>query len=267
VADLNYERRGIQDGLPGRTLVLIHGIGSRWQMWEPVLERVSAERDVVALDLPGFGFSPALVHGETPDAAGLAEAVHAFLSGLGLDRPHVAGNSLGGWVSLELARRGAVRSVTALSPAGFASRTESLWSTNALRATRALARLIRPDAARLAGRSWFRRLAYWQMTTGAAHLTSHDVAESISSLADAEGFEATLRALHQQSFRLGEPLPMPVTIAWGERDRLLLPRQAARAAAEIPNATIRMLPGCGHIPTYDDPELVAQVLLEGSSAS
>lgn len=236
-------------------------------MWEPVLERLSAERDVVALDLPGFGFSPALPEGETPDAAGLAEAVHAFLSELGLDRPHVAGNSLGGWVSLELARRGVVRSVTALSPAGFASRAESLWSTNALRATRALARLIRPDAARLAGSGWFRRLAYWQMTSGAAYLTSHDVAESIRALADARGFEATLSALHHQSFRLAEPLPMPVTIAWGEHDRLLLPRQAARAAAEVPGARIRMLPGCGHIPTYDDPELVAQVLLDGSSGS
>lgn len=267
MTELNYERRGPADGSGASTLVLIHGIGSRWQMWEPVLERLAAERDVVAVDLPGFGFSPALPDGMIPDASGLADALSGFLAELELDRPHVAGNSLGGWVALELARRGAVRSVTVLSPAGFASRAESLWSTNSLRASRGLARLIRPDAARLARHGWFRRSAYWQMTAGGAHLTSHDVAESIRALADAPAFDATLRALHHQSFNLEGPLPVPVMIAWGERDRLLLPRQAARAAGQIPNATIRMLPGCGHIPTYDDPELVAQVLLEGSSRS
>jgi pimeloyl-ACP methyl ester carboxylesterase len=53
VASLNHYRGG-----EGEPLVLIHGIGSRWQMWEPVLEGLVAHRDVIALDLPGFGVSP-----------------------------------------------------------------------------------------------------------------------------------------------------------------------------------------------------------------
>jgi pimeloyl-ACP methyl ester carboxylesterase len=93
------------------------------------------------------------------------------------------------------------------------------------------------------------------------------VAESIQALREAPGFDRTLRATTERSFRLGHPLDVPVTIAWGEKDRLLWPRQARRAADEIPGARVVMLPGCGHIPTYDDPELVARVILEGSPES
>jgi pimeloyl-ACP methyl ester carboxylesterase len=90
-----------------------------------------------------------------------------------------------------------------------------------------------------------------------------DVAGSIRALADSAGFLRTLRATTDRSFRLGRPLGFPVTIAWGEKDRLLLPRQAQRAVAELPGARLVKLPGCGHIPTYDDPGLVARVILEG----
>ena len=72
----------------------------------------------IAVDLPGFGESPALLDA-TVTPADLAAAVHAHLAGLGLDRPHVAGNSLGGWVALELALAGHARSVTAIAPAGM----------------------------------------------------------------------------------------------------------------------------------------------------
>ena len=265
MAELNYERRGPAASPGPSTLVLIHGIGSRWQMWEPVLDRLAAECDVVALDLPGFGFSPPLPPGTESTPGALAEAVGAFLGGLGVSRPHLAGNSLGGWVALEMARRDQARSVTALSPAGFASRGEGVLSRASLRLSYGVARWIRADAARLSRHVWFRNMAYGQMVHRPSHVSSYDVAESIRALADSPGFTNTLAATTGARFRLGRPLEVPVTIAWGEHDRLLLPRQAQRAAAEIPNARIVPLPGCGHIPTYDDPELVARVVLEGRS--
>jgi pimeloyl-ACP methyl ester carboxylesterase len=61
-----------------------------------------------------------------------------------------------------------------------------------------------------------------------------------------------------------ERLDVPVTIAWGTRDRLLPPRQGARARARRPEARHVSLPGCGHVPFSDDPPLVTRVLLEGS---
>ena len=136
---LNHHRGG-----SGEHLVLIHGIGSQWQVWEPVLSRVEAERDVIALDLPGFGASPPPPPDTPAGVPSLTSLVAEFLQGkLGLERPHVAGNSLGGWIALELAKRGTVSSATALSPAGFQSRGEgryghaSLWIAN--RSARVLA--------------------------------------------------------------------------------------------------------------------------------
>jgi pimeloyl-ACP methyl ester carboxylesterase len=65
-------------------------------------------------------------------------------------------------------------------------------------------------------------------------------------------------------FSGGDQIAVPVTVSWGSKDRLLFPRQALRAAREIPSARIVGLLGCGHVPTYDDPEQVARVLLEAA---
>lgn len=267
--ELNFERRpghdGAVTGSARSTLVLIHGIGSRWQMWEPVLDRLAAEHDVIALDLPGFGDSPPAPPGTPAGSRGLAELVARFLARHGVERPHVVGNSLGGLVALQLGAAGRAASVTGLSPAGFANGPESRWATSWLLIDRWLARAIGGHADRLSARAWFRRLAYWQMVGSGAHLAPLDVAESIRALAGASDFERNLRAVSEERFALSEPMDVPVTIAWGERDRLLPPRQAARAAARVPGARIVRLANCGHIPTYDDPVLVAQVILEGTS--
>src|SRR3954452_3173717 len=100
---LAYVRRG-----GGPPLVLIHGVGSQWQMWEPVLDRLARERDTIALDLPGFGDSAPLP--AAPSLEALARAVSEFLAGLGIEPPHAAGNSLGGGVALEMGRHGHARS-------------------------------------------------------------------------------------------------------------------------------------------------------------
>src|SRR3954463_8834344 len=126
---LSHDRSG-----SGETVVMIHGVGSFWQAWKPVIAAIRGERDVIALDLPGFGGSPTLPIGVVPDARALAGAVADFLEGLGVERPVVGGNSLGGWVALELARRGRARAVVGVSPAGFASPLESKVARAELRA-------------------------------------------------------------------------------------------------------------------------------------
>jgi len=110
---LNFHRQG-----SGEPLVLLHGIGGEWQVWEPLLERLSQERDVIAVDIPGFGASSPLANGVTPTPQALAAAVGHFSDDLAIPTAHLAGNSLGGWIALELAKVGRGRSVTALSPAG-----------------------------------------------------------------------------------------------------------------------------------------------------
>src|ERR1044072_1362086 len=134
--EIAFERRG-----NGSPLVLLHGIGHRWQAWEPVLDSLAAAHDVIAVDLPGFGRSPLLADGRGYDMPSAVAACADIFDDLGLDRPHVAGNSLGGVLSLELASRGLVSSATALAPAGFWSARDRSWALWVLRTIRLTGRL------------------------------------------------------------------------------------------------------------------------------
>lgn len=258
--ELSHARRG-----GGEPLVLIHGIGSQWQMWEPVLDRLAKERDVIAVDLPGFGRSSPLA-GRSPTVAALTSALGRFVDGLGLERAHLAGNSLGGWVALRLAADGRARTVTALSPAGFWNARECAYLHASLTVARAMARALVPAAPALVGRAAGRTALFSQFVGRPWRIPPHAAVEALRNLAAAPGFPATLEAMVAERFTGGPPTAVPTTIAWGQRDRLLLPRQASRAARELPGARMLRLAGCGHVPTWDDPEQVAGVVLAGSSA-
>jgi pimeloyl-ACP methyl ester carboxylesterase len=256
---LNYHRAG-----SGPTLVLIHGIGHSWKGFSPVLDLLAAERDVIAIDLPGFGNSPPPPAGTPAGVHSLAQLVGEFLDEIGIERPHVAGNSLGGWVALELAKAGRAASATGLSPAGFHNRAEAVYQRRSLWAGVRLARLMAPWADRVMKPRAVRRLAAGQYV--ATEVTREQAVEIFRGAAAASWFDQTLTAITHEKFTGGEQIEVPVTIAWGDRDRLLLPRQAWRAARAIPMARVMALPGCGHLPMYDNPELVARVLLAASSS-
>jgi pimeloyl-ACP methyl ester carboxylesterase len=257
--ELNHHRAG-----QGSPLVLIHGIGSRWEMWAPVLDPLAAHHDVIALDLPGFGASPMPPVSTPPGLDSLVSLVAAFLDRLGVERPHVAGNSLGGLIALEMARRGMVRSSTPLSPAGFATPTESAIGHGLLWFGVRAARRLAPRADRLMRSPAGRALALGNFVARPQALSAAEAAASIRALAAAPWFDVTLPTIRPMQFHGGGAISVPVTVAWGEKDRVLFPRQAVRAAREIPTARMIGLTGCGHVPTYDDPPQVARVLLEGA---
>jgi pimeloyl-ACP methyl ester carboxylesterase len=242
-------------------LLLIHGLGGTGRVWDPVLALLEPERDVLVLDMPGFGGAPPLPDGVPPTAANLAAALRAACAERGVGRPHVAGNSLGGWVGLEMGRAGGAASVTALSPAG-------LWRAPLgprRRDVRAWARRARPlVAAALLVPAARRRL----LSTFAAHPERIPVdagRELVLGWVDSNGYEGANREMRTHIFEPeGYPEEVPVTIAWGERDRLVGPPKPGRRPA---GARFLVLPGVGHTPTWDDPELVARTLLEGSAVS
>ena len=247
----------------GPPLVLIHGIGSQWQMWRPVLDRVGREREVVAVDLPGFGDSPPLPGRPTVEA--FADAVAAFLDGIGLGGAHAAGNSLGGGVALAMARSGAARSACVLSPAGFGNMREGRYARAVLINSRRAAQRLEPYAEVVASGPVRRTLAFGHLTARPWRIPADEAAGAMRNLARSPGFEATLEAIADHRFG-GHTLDCPVTVAWGEKDRLLIySRQSARARRLLPDARHVTLHGCGHVPTWDDPEQVARVLLEGSA--
>jgi pimeloyl-ACP methyl ester carboxylesterase len=258
---LNHYRLGA-----GTPLVLIHGIGSQWQMWRPVLGRLAQERDVLAIDLPGFGASSMPPPGTPAGVSSLTNLVAGFLDEQGVERPHVAGNSLGGWISLELAKQGKVASATPLSPAGFHQGAEGTYQRVALKTAVGSARLLASRADGILASPAGRAATLSLLIAKPSHISASEAAQATRALAGAQWFDDTLDALIEDRFSYGERIKVPVTIAWGSRDRLLLPRQAPRARREIPGSKLILLEGCGHIPTWDDPDHVARVILEGSRA-
>ncbi|MEV4080036.1 alpha/beta fold hydrolase [Nonomuraea fuscirosea] len=256
--ELAFERRGT-----GAPLVLIHGIGHHWQGWLPVMDRLAAAHTVIAVDLPGFGVSPGLPPGIPYTAETLADAVESFCASLGIREPAVAGNSLGGYIALELASRGVVRTAAALSPAGFWSRPELLYCQSVLRAMRASARSLPPEQlAMTAGNRHLRAVSAGLLVARPSRLDPAALVAATQALGQAVGFEETLESFGG----LMPPAPpkSPITIAWGEHDRLLLRRQAVRAA-RWSGQRVKLLQGCGHLPMSDDPALVARVILESSA--
>ena len=256
---LHSVRRG-----EGPPLVLLAGIGMAGAAWDPVVDRLAPEREVWSVDLPGFGGSAAFGDGAPCGIEALADSVAAFLGDAGLDRPHVAGNSLGGGVALELGRRDRVASVTALSPAGFAGPVGRAFANRSLLLTHRVSRALRGRGPRTFARPGVRRLLCGQMFAHPERLTPDQTYANLTTLVDGNGFHAVLDGLGKLGF--AGPVPVPTTIAWGTRDGLLLPTQALRARRVLPEARHVWLRGCGHVPMSDDPEQVARVLLEGSAA-
>ena len=224
----------------------------------PLLEQ---RFDVLAVDLPGFGHSEPLPPGvdSTPEA--LADAVEDEMGRAGFDRAHISGNSLGGWVALELARRGRAETVTALSPAGLQHAREKEWGVGVLRAIR-----------------WFSRNApapepLWRNSAGRTLLVSavyargwkkdpDEAMEESELFANCPGFEATVPHMMEAQPRGLTTLDTPVLLLWGTIDLVLLPRQGRRFERLIPGAELRYIRGIGHTPMSDAPELLAEAIAD-----
>ncbi|MFI6938921.1 alpha/beta fold hydrolase [Streptomyces sp. NPDC050418] len=258
-ASVVYRRAGAGD-----PLLLLHGIGHHHQAWDPVFGILAAERDVIAVDLPGFGASPALPDGLAYDLAGVVPVLAALCTALDIERPHVVGNSLGGLLALEMGREKLVRSVTALSPAGFWTEAERRYAFGTLLAMHRGASLLpRPAIERLARSAAGRAALTSTIYARPGRRSPEAVVAETRALREATGFHQTLAA--GRTVQLRDTFTMdtdaiPVTIAWGSRDRLLLRRQGIRAKQTLPGARLVRLPGCGHVPHGDEPALVARVI-------
>lgn len=263
-AELSFTRRG-----RGEPLLLIHGIGHRWQAWEPVLDRLAEVHDVIALDLPGFGGSPVPPGGMPAEMSATVALLPGLLAQLGVDRPHVAGNSLGGAIALELAAAGLVSSATALSPAGFFTAAERRRAMLILTTLRASTYLPSPVLRGLLRSPAIRAASFAPLLAHPGRLTPDRALGDALALRCGRGFRPIARAARRYQFTgtfTGTPA-VPVTVAWGSRDRVLPPRQAERARARLPAARHVQLPGCGHVPMSDDPDLVVSVILSTTAAA
>jgi len=252
--NVNHIRQG-----SGEPLVLVHGIGHRLQAWQPVLDRLAAHHEVLALDLPGFGGSPVPPAGMPPDMPATVALLAEFLAGEGLDRPHVAGYSLGGAIALELAAAGQARSATAFSPAGFftaAERRRALAILTLLRVTAFVSTPLIRGTMRVGA---LRAVCYAPLLAYPRRLEYERAVDDALALRGGRGFASVARA--SRGYRFTGVPEVPVTIGWGAKDRILPARQAERARRLLPQARHVPLPACGHVPMSDAPGLVADLIL------
>jgi pimeloyl-ACP methyl ester carboxylesterase len=259
MAPLAYTRAGT-----GEPLVLLHGIGSWRHAWQPVLPALTGQFDVIAVDLPGFGDSEPLPARVEPHPAALAAKVGELLDHLGVAAPHVVGNSLGGWVALELAGVRPVASLTLLSPAGLSRGTTPGYCLFSLRASRWFASRTGRLLSRVVGFRLGRGLVLGQTHGRPFHISADYARAVVRAMGTCPGFDAALRATARQRYRSDTPITAPMTVAFGTRDLLLLPRQS-RHLDELPAGTRCVaLSGCGHVPMADRPLEVAAVVADSA---
>ncbi|MDR7085585.1 pimeloyl-ACP methyl ester carboxylesterase [Aeromicrobium panaciterrae] len=252
-SELAYSRKG-----SGEPLVLIHGIGHRRQAWDPVFEQLAESYDVIAVDLAGFGESAEYPKGVKYNMHNAVENLTDNFAAWGIEKPHVVGNSLGGALALELGARGAVSSVTALSPAGFFGILNRVQTFVLLIMLRISSKLPDRVLKFVSQQAWGRKLAGATLYVHPERFSAEEVYGDALSLKRATGFEETILAGARYSFK--QQVPVPTTIAWGTRDLILPYSSSAIAAERLPNARHVALPHCGHVPMVDDPDLIVRVV-------
>jgi len=256
-------------GGSGPPLVCLHGFLDTWRTWELVLPRLERRHDVLALTLAGHAGGPP-ISGAVDDAV-LADAVEAALDAAGIGTAHLAGNSLGGYVALQLAARGRARSVVALAPAGGWARGDTSyrevlgWQASLAAAAREAA--VHADA--IAATPEGRRRATRALVTDPSHIPPELVAHLTRGVAAC----TAAVPLIEHGLEHGWPLDAvaiacPVRVVWGTEDALLAwPGAAARYREEwLPHADWVVLDGVGHCPQLEVPLEAAELILGFTAA-
>jgi|SRR5215211_5224004 len=260
-AGVAFERRG-----NGDPLLLIHGTGGSRSHWGPVVDLLEPHRELILVDLPGHGESTLPPGKVSPTPIGYAELLARFLDDAGVDSAHAAGNSVGGWTALELAKVDRARSVVALAPAGLWAKHDPWRCTAQLWLDYRLGRAFAALTPRVMRTGVGRTMTLGRTVANPRRMPAEAAIEVAQTYARTPGFSAHLAATRRERFRGGHDIDVPVTVAWGERERLIPPK--ARLRDELPAHTRWVeLPGCGHLPMWDDPELIARTILEGSGHS
>lgn len=257
MVDSNYCRRG-----SGTPLVLLHSLGQRWQIWLPVLDRLSERHDVLAVDLPRLGRAP-IPHTVTDEGirAFGVRSLELVFKHLGVDRPHVAGLGLGGMLAVAAATAGTVSSATALSPTGFWTPAQRRATIVQLRAFRMAARAVLSARPALAANRLVQTAIMSRLCNHPGQIGSAETLEHLAAMRDAPAFDQAMRSTRQFRWRAGRQPEVPVTMAWADRDKMISRHQADGAAQALPGALQVRLPRCGHLSMSDDPDLVANVIL------
>jgi pimeloyl-ACP methyl ester carboxylesterase len=257
-------------GGAGSPLLLVHGVSATWHAWAPLLPYLEPHHDVLAPTLLGHGGGNPFDAHVPPSVDALADGIEAELDRAGLSTVHIAGNSLGGWIAIELARRGRARSLVLLSPAGACRSQRRLVATAAAirLSVKGLSRFS-AHADAIASRPLLCRLLLSGQVAHPSRVPPEWLAASIRAAAVAPAVDELLRDLPQRQV---EPLPAgqsyPIRVVWPEHDRVLpFEHFGAPLLERIPDADVIRVPDIGHVPMSDDPAAIAKLILDVTVAA
>ncbi|MGQ0623826.1 MAG: alpha/beta fold hydrolase [Sporichthyaceae bacterium] len=250
-------------GGSGSPLVLLHGINGSWRIWRPVLAGLEERHAVFAPTLIGHRGGPELAPGPN-GISPIADDLEARLDAAGIARAHLVGNSLGGWLALELAARGRATSVVAFAPAGTYSKDRDL------RRVGTLLKMAKRSAGnksvhKLMANPRYRKVLLRSAMERADLIPAEDMmgmSLDLQACTMLDGLLASL-AVTGPTRALAIPCDTPVRIVWPVKDRTIpFTRYGQPWTEVIPHAELIMVSGVGHVPMYDNPTLVVRTILE-----
>lgn len=258
---MHYIRRGT-----GKPLLLLHGIGGSWRSWQTIFDSLAAEREVIAVDLPGHGETPPL-DGETSIRT-LADSVTEFINDNNLNGVDAVGSSMGARLVLELARRGGVvGGVVSLDPGGFWQGWQIPFFYHSINLSIKLVRALQPVMPVLTGNVISRSILFAQFSARPWRIAPKVALDEMRSFAASPVFDELLYNLAYGEEQQGAPagtIQHPLVIGWGRRDRVCLPDQSKLALQKFPDAQVYWFDHCGHFPQWDKPAEATRLILDAT---
>jgi len=244
-------------------LVLIHGLGSAATAFKPIISALAQSFRVITVDLPGHGQSP-YNKAQEMDPKSLGRAIFESVeSRYGISKFHVAGNSLGGWIALEMAadKPERIKTLTGLAPAGLwlkpssgrvPSEAQSYYLAKVLRP------LIRVGLHIIA----LRKIGYANVSPKWKELSYEICYDSAYAMGHATGYFQAWDGMLGRRFEGHIPKNVPVTILFGDTDNTLpYPHSQERSLAPAHSSWV-VIDNCGHAPMWDYPDLIAKIIKE-----
>ena len=256
----------------GEQLVLLHGFTATWRCWMPILGELVPRFEVFAPTLHGHDGGPPPPGTAAHTIAVAADHVERQLDDHGVGEAHFAGNSMGGALALELAKRGRARSVVAISPGGGWSpddREEPQRIIKWFARNQKLARATLPRAPMIMRRPGSRKIALRDVMVRGELVPPKEAVQLVRSSVNCSVVDdvfATIRS-GDALLRDLDTIKCPVRVVWGDKDRILpLAKHGPRFRDEIRGVDFRVIHGIGHTPMWDDPGLIAAQIADFATA-
>ena len=252
----------VYEGGSGPPLVLIHGFTETWRLWIPILKYLEPHYRVIVPTLPGHIGGLELTEPASP--LSIASALAKQLRERGITNAHFVGQSLGGWVTFEMVREGLARSALGLAPGG-AIGTER-FKLDFIRRSRAMVKAlpyIAPVMLLLSRVPALRKILFAGEMRHADRMPFEVVEDRLNRVRKMTIFNDFLAFDLQTMEALPADCKTPLRVVWCEEDTTLPFDDCGQPLLDLLGLeSAVMLKDCGHNPMFDDPEAVANAILE-----